>query len=89
MRWCYSCDDYFNDFYDECCPRCGSSRTDEASKCDICGEPIPPGEGLCKWCREEVQTIAKDFLESLKKRAEEYNQNYDELLLYVSEEVAK
>ena len=82
--WCYSCNSSFDDWMiPRECPICGSKNFDEAHRCDICGEPIPPTVSLCHIHEEEVKNIARAWMEDLKSRG----YNTDEYLWYVQEEL--
>ena len=69
------------------CPNCGSDEFDEMDKCDICGEYIAPGEGLCDNCHDLIRDIADDIRGKARYLALRYPLNYDELVSHIAEEL--
>ena len=64
------------------CPYCGSEDLDEASFCERCGEPIPPGESLCDCCRDDLYGI---WDRAVCEVGGEYTKAKEILLNYIEE----
>lgn len=73
------------DHYKSVCPNCGSDDYDEMDKCEICGEYIPPGEGICENCHDLVDDMTDAIRGRLRELAITHKLNYDELLEAVIE----
>lgn len=39
------------------CPYCGNEALEDAWKCEVCGDPCPPGEDYCEECEEQMYKI--------------------------------
>ena len=39
------------------CPYCGNEALEDAGSCEICGDPIKPGEHYCRECEEKLYHI--------------------------------
>ncbi len=48
-----------------CCPNCGEADYDEATECQICGEPVF-GERFCKDCMDRATEFIKLDYKSIK-----------------------
>lgn len=66
--------------YTSVCPCCGSDEYDEMGKCEVCGEWIDPGEGLCDNCRELIKDIADDIRGRARYVSLRYKLNYAEFI---------
>lgn len=66
--------------YRSVCPHCGSDDYDEMDKCEICGEYIMPGEGICENCRVLVEDMTDSIRGRLREISITHKINYEELL---------
>lgn len=69
------------------CPYCGSDEFDEMDKCDICGEYIAPGEGLCDNCHTLIRDVADDIRGKARYLSLLHGLNYDEFMSHLAEEL--
>ena len=69
------------------CPNCGSDEIDEMDKCDVCGEYIAPGEGVCDNCRGLIRDIVGYIRHRVNYTAMKYNLTYEELMYRIIEDL--
>lgn len=69
------------------CPVCGRDDFEEMDTCDICGEHIPSGEGICDNCHELVEDFASEIRGKLREKSIIHKLDYGELLEYLMDEL--
>lgn len=49
------------------CPWCGEESIYEAGQCEMCGEPLRPGETLCDDCEKTLDVLTERLLAEVCK----------------------
>lgn len=87
----FDCPDSVFDFYSEAwgrtvkhytsvCPHCHSDDYDEMDKCEICGEYIPQGEGICENCRDLIDDYRDIITGRIRELTITHKLNYNEFM---------